>query len=42
MRLFRALACEKGGCGLGEHEADGQIGVVREGMENVGDFDGCY
>jgi len=42
MRLFRALACEEGGCGLGEHEADGQIGMVREGMEDVGDFDGCY
>lgn len=28
MRLFRALACEKVGCGFGEDKADGEVEMV--------------
>jgi len=38
-RLLCALACKEVGCRLGEHEADRQIGVRREGIEDVGDLD---
>ena len=42
MRLFGALAGKKVGGGLGEEEDYGEVTVVREGVDDVGDFDCCY
>ena len=42
MGLFRALTREEIGSGFCEDEADGEVGVVRESVENVGYFNGCY
>lgn len=42
MWLFGALAAEEVSCGLGEDEADGDIWVVGEGLEDVRDLDRCY
>lgn len=42
MRLFGALAGEEVGGGLGEEEYYGEVRVVREGVDDVGDFDCCY
>lgn len=42
MWLFRALAREELGRGLGEDEADGEVGVMRERGEDIGNFDRGY
>ena len=42
MWLFRALAGEEIRCGLGQDEADREVGMVGECGENVGDFDRGY
>lgn len=40
--LFRGLGLEEGGCGGGEEDADGEVGVVREGVQDFGEFDRGY
>lgn len=40
--LLSGLVLEEFHSGFGEEQADGEVGVVREGGEDVGDFDGCY
>ena len=42
MRLFRALALEEVRSGFSEDDTDGEVRVVRECFEDVGDLDGCY
>ncbi len=42
MRLFSTLACEEVGCGLGENETDREVRVAGEGVQDIGDFNGCY
>lgn len=40
--LLGGLAAEKVGGGLGEDDADGEVGVVAEGGDDVGQLDCCY
>ncbi len=42
MRLLGALACEEVGCGLGENETDGKVRGAGKGVQDIGDFNGCY
>jgi len=42
MRLLGTLSAEEIGCGFGEDEADGEVRVMRESTEDIGDLDGCH